>query len=135
MVGIHETCHRDWQSPLFWRVYRLHLYPGADIAKWTLLHDAEDAGKKCWAMSSTNYTKKAIKEVEVELKQVGKYLQTKAPTPFTGGYCPQLDVTDELDAERQNYFQGLMGVETESSQYTVPSWVRHRLVGLVSMYC
>jgi hypothetical protein len=49
------------------------VYLGADIAKWTL-HDAEDAGKKRWAMSSTNYTKKAIKEVEVELKQVGKCL-------------------------------------------------------------
>jgi hypothetical protein len=61
-------------------------------------------------MSSTNYTKKAIKEVEHELKQVGKFLPTKAPTPLTGGYRPELDVSDELDAKRQNYYQGIIGV-------------------------
>jgi hypothetical protein len=85
------------------------LYLGADITKWNI-YDAEDIGKSRWAMSSQNYTKKAIAEVERELKQVGKYLPSKAPTPIVGGYRPELDITDELDAKRQNYFQGLIGV-------------------------
>jgi hypothetical protein len=85
------------------------LYLGADISKWTI-YDADDVGKDRWAMSSSNYTKKAITEVERELKQVGKFLPTKAPTPMSGGYRPELDMTDELDATRQNYYQGVIGV-------------------------
>jgi hypothetical protein len=85
------------------------LYLGADISQWKI-DGTSDPHKTRWAMSSTNYTKKAIKTVEAELFQVGLKLPTKAPTPFTGGYRPELDVTDELDPDRQNYFQGLIGV-------------------------
>ena len=83
------------------------LYLGADIEKVQL---PSEPGKTRWAMSSTNYTKKAIEEVERELTKVDKRLPTKVPTPLGGGYRPELDQTAELDAKRQNYYQGLIGV-------------------------
>ena len=48
--------------------------------------------------------------MERELKEVGLRLQTKASTPLASGYRPEIDVTPELDADRQNYYQGLVGI-------------------------
>jgi hypothetical protein len=61
-------------------------------------------------MSSTKYTKRAIADVEVELDAIGKRLPTKVTTPLASGYRPELDQSRELNAERLNYFQGLIGV-------------------------
>ena len=85
------------------------LYLGADIEQ-VVFENSDDPGKTRWAMSSTNYTKKSITEVERELKKVDKRLPTKVTTPLGSGYRPELDQTQELDAKRQNYYQGLIGV-------------------------
>ena len=37
-------------------------------------------------------------------------MSTKVTTPLGSGYRPELDATEELDATRQNYYQGLIGV-------------------------
>lgn len=50
-----------------------------------------------------------------ELSKLGKALTGKAKTPRALRYRPELDQTDELDAERCNYCQGLSGV---------PWWMR-----------
>ena len=85
------------------------LYLGADVSKWYIA-ESDDPGKARWAMSSTKYTKRAISELEVELDAIGKRLPTKVTTPLSSGYRPELDTTCELNSERQNYFQGLIGV-------------------------
>jgi hypothetical protein len=85
------------------------LYLGADVKKW-YIEGSDEPGKVRWAMSSTNYTKKAIEEVERELREGGLKLPTKVTTPLSSGYRPEIDATAELDDERQNYFQGLIGV-------------------------
>ncbi len=42
------------------------LYLGAEVAKWYIA-ESDDLGKvQFWAMSSTNYTKRAISELEVK---------------------------------------------------------------------
>ena len=61
-------------------------------------------------MSSTNYTKKASMEVERELKATDKCLRTRVTTPLSTGYQPEINLTQELDTDRQNYYQGLIGV-------------------------
>jgi hypothetical protein len=61
-------------------------------------------------MTSTNYTKKAIDEVERELKEASLKLPTKVTTPLSSGYCPEIDARAELDPDKQNYYQGLIGV-------------------------
>jgi len=71
---------------------------GADIKKW-YIDGSEEPGKARWVMSSTNYTKKAIFEVERELKAADKRLPTRVTTPLSTGYRPEIDVTPELDAD------------------------------------
>jgi hypothetical protein len=85
------------------------LYLGADVKKWYIA-DSEDPGKVRWALASTKYTKRAIADLEVELNAIGKRLPTKVTTPLASGYRPEIDQSAELNPERQNYFQGLIGV-------------------------
>ena len=61
-------------------------------------------------MSSDTYVKHAVAEVERELLQVEDRLRTRVTTPITLGYRPELDTTAELDPQRANYYQGLIGV-------------------------
>jgi hypothetical protein len=49
-------------------------------------------------------------EVERELKQMDVYLPKKIETPFSHGYHPELDFSEESDASMTNYYQGLIGV-------------------------
>ncbi len=85
------------------------LYLGADVVKWYIA-ESEEPGKVRWALASTKYTKRAIADLEIELEAVGKRLPTKVTTPLTSGYRPELDQSDDLNPERQNYYQGLIGV-------------------------
>lgn len=84
-------------------------YLGADIKKY-YIDGAEDAGKPRWAMSSETYVKRAVADLETELTKIGSRLPTKVKTPLSSSYRPELDFTSELNAERQNYYQGLIGV-------------------------
>ncbi len=85
------------------------LYLGADVVKWYIA-ESEDPGKVRWAMVSTKYTRRAIADLEVELDAIGKRLPTKIATPVATGYRPEIDQSQELNAERQNYYQGLIGI-------------------------
>jgi hypothetical protein len=85
------------------------LYLGADIKKW-YIEGLEEPGKPRQAMSSTNYTKKAMVEVKQELKAADKQLPTRVTTPLSTGYQLEINATDELDADQKNYYQGLIGV-------------------------
>jgi len=68
------------------------LYLGADLKKW-YIDGPEEPGKARWAMSSTNYTKKAILEVERALKAADMQLPTRVTTPLSTGYRPEIDAT------------------------------------------
>ena len=85
------------------------MYLGTDVNTWYMA-ESEEPGKVRWAMSSTKYTKQAIADIEVELDAIGKRLPTKVTTLLASGYRPELDQSRELNAERLNYFQGLIGV-------------------------
>ena len=54
--------------------------------------------------------KQAIADIEVELDAIGKQLPTKVNTLLASGYRPELDQSRELNTERLNYFQGLIGI-------------------------
>ena len=84
-------------------------YLGAEIRIWNI-EDSDEPPKTRWGMSSDLYVKRAIADVEQELELVGKFLPTRAQTPITCGYRPELDTTAELDAKRANYYQGLIGI-------------------------
>ena len=76
------------------------IYLGAKITK--RMHN----GKNIWTMTSQEYLKAAIKEVE---NKNGK-LDSKATTPIAKSYSPELDSTDELKSHEITYYQELIGI-------------------------
>lgn len=79
-------------------------YLGAQVRRYT------SGDQSTWAMSSDLYVKRAIADVERELKYIGQTLRNKVSTPMSSGYRPELDQSSELDPKRANYYQGLIGV-------------------------
>ena len=51
-------------------------------------------------MSSSKYVARAVKDVEMELENVGLGLPKRTTTPLNQGYRPELDQTAELDARQ-----------------------------------
>ncbi|MGH7954981.1 MAG: hypothetical protein ACREOZ_03385, partial [Gloeomargaritales cyanobacterium] len=82
-------------------------YLGATVKKWRF---PEEAQKVRWGLSSEQYVTNAIKNVESELLKIDLKLPSKASTPMSNGYRPELDVSPLLDDERANYYQNLIGV-------------------------
>ena len=67
-------------------------------------------GVECWAMTSEQYVKAAIANVEFKLDESGQRLPTRCPTPLQGNYRPELDISAELKIEGVRYYQELIGV-------------------------
>ena len=65
---------------------------------------------ECWTMSSVNYLKEAIKNVEEWQSKHGKQLCHKAVTPMESNYAPETDDTPELDVEQIEFYQELIGI-------------------------
>lgn len=61
-------------------------------------------------MSSMIYKKLATADIAVVLDTIGENLQRAVSALFASGYQPDLDQNCELNAERLNYFQGLVGI-------------------------
>ena len=69
-----------------------------------------DNGVTAWSFSSSQYVQNAVKNVEAYLKQSNSTLPTKANSPLSPNYRPELDVSQELDAAKSSYFQSLIGI-------------------------
>jgi hypothetical protein len=78
--------------------------------KQSKIPESDEPGKIRWAMSSSKYVARAVKDVETELEKVGLRLPKRTTTPLSQGYRPELDQTAELDEQQLNYYQGLVGV-------------------------
>ena len=82
---------------------------GADIAKVQT-----KGGHEVWSSSSKTYVQNAIKVVEKLLEDdgEGKKLRSpgKAKNPFPTGYRPELDISQELDAELISRYLQLIGM-------------------------
>lgn len=87
------------------------IYLGGHVRKVQL-----ENGVSCWAFSSSQYVQAAVKNVEEYLaerhaKGDTKYkLPTKAETPMTTSYRPELDVSPELAPSEAAYYQSLIGI-------------------------
>jgi hypothetical protein len=82
-------------------------YLGANIAPFSL---PDNPTKERWSMSSTDYVKQAVKNVERDLHEIGRALSNRASSPMSTSYRPELDVSTILDPDRANYFQSQIGV-------------------------
>jgi hypothetical protein len=65
---------------------------------------------KHWEISSSEYIKQAIFNVETELALEGKRLQGRFSTPMSLHYCPELDYTPFLSDTVAYYYMELIGV-------------------------
>ena len=64
-------------------------------------------------MSSDDYIKNAIKNMEDELGKSGDRLPAKSAKtsrPYPVSYRPEMDISKELDDDKANRFQKLIGV-------------------------
>jgi hypothetical protein len=82
-------------------------YLGATIRKWRILGD-EDASH--WGLSSDEYIKQAIANVELELEREGKRLQGRYSTPMSTNYRPELDFSPFLSDAASTYYIELIGI-------------------------
>ena len=87
------------------------IYLGSDIRKY-YVNDSDEPDRPCWAISSETYVKRAIREVEIRLSEVGQMLSTRTSMPaplLSSGYKPEADRMPELGGEQQTCYQGLVG--------------------------
>ena len=80
-------------------------YLGANIGKMML-----DNGVVSWYMSSEDYCKAAVENVEIWLKKKGEKLKTSTACVFPSGWKPETDITPELHEMDANYYQQQIGV-------------------------
>ena len=63
-----------------------------------------------WSISSAQYVKNAIKNVEDKINKDGRRLVKRATTPFLFNYRPEVDESPEINAEDPSYYQSLIGI-------------------------
>lgn len=81
-------------------------YLGAKIGRFTI--EGDDNVK--WTMSSEEYLKNQIKELEKWLHKHGMKLKTRAPSILPSNYKPELDNTELCDYELMQVYQQKIGV-------------------------
>jgi hypothetical protein len=66
---------------------------------------------RCWTVTSHDYIKAAVKNVEEAIKGTARRLPTRhIETPMSITYVPELDITEELNEKDVTFFQELIGV-------------------------
>jgi hypothetical protein len=81
-------------------------YLGAQVKQWYFPHDAL---KPRWALSSEQYIKEAIKNIECTLAKENRVLK-KNKQPFSSDYYPELDDTVLLNDEETNFYQSQVSI-------------------------
>jgi hypothetical protein len=86
------------------KIDKPEIYLGAQLCQKVI------NGVECWMMTSEQYIKAAITNVETKLNESGQRLPTRCTTVLYGNYRPELDVSPELNADGVRYYQELIGV-------------------------
>ena len=74
------------------------------------LEKKELNGKRMWTMTSKDYIKAAVDNIEKHLEKRNRKLPSKAVTPMSSGYVPETDGSPELGPELITAFQESIGV-------------------------
>ena len=81
-------------------------YLGASVSRFTIPGSTDE----CWCMGSEQYVKEAIRNVENWLADRDGKLGTKASSPLSPSYAPELDATPLCDEEETSYYHQQIGV-------------------------
>jgi hypothetical protein len=73
------------------------------------LQRKEINGVTCWTITSTDYVKAAIENVEEGIHDKNWKLPTKVTTPMTNAYVPELDGPQNSTPTRRSIFRSLLG--------------------------
>ena len=67
-------------------------------------------GLQCWSISSVEYVKSAVQNVEETLAKYEKRLSGRCVAQLISGYQTETDDSAELKADGLQYYQELIGV-------------------------
>jgi hypothetical protein len=104
----HSHLHKLKQQFQMSAIGRPDRYLGANIKRVYIPGDP--SGREHWAITSQSYVRNAVNNVREMLQSEGYDLKTTAKTPFPSNYRPEIDVTDELDADLCSRYAQLIGV-------------------------
>ena len=74
-------------------------YLGGKLRKVKLDNEAE-----AWDFGSKKYVEEAVNNLVTYLEKRNRRLASKAPTPLSSGYRPEIDISPELEAEEASYY-------------------------------
>ena len=86
------------------KILEPEMYLGAKLMKKQM------NGTKCWTISCTNCLKTALENIKETVKDMCWRFPTRATTPMTQNYVPELDNSPDLDAKNTRYYQELIGI-------------------------
>jgi hypothetical protein len=67
-------------------------------------------GTECWSITSVDYVNAAVKTIKEALEGKRWKLPSKAKTPMSASYYPELDTSPELDADDITLYQEIIGM-------------------------
>jgi hypothetical protein len=81
-------------------------YLGAQVKEWRFPNDPT---KIRWALSSEQYVKEAVKNIETELQKQHRMLK-RNKQPYAVDYYPELDVSPLLNPDEANYYMSQISI-------------------------
>ena len=81
------------------------IYLGGKVTKNSMMN-----GVECYTYSASQYIQNAVKNVEDHLRKKGMALMTRAKSPLSNNYRPELDLSPELGVEEASYYHSLIGM-------------------------
>ena len=103
-VAMSQICENKQISYKKNQIEPPEFYLGARLAKKDL------NGNQVWTMTSTDYVKAAVENLENKLREQGMKLPSRAITPIAQSYVPELDSSPELNSEDTTSFQEMIGI-------------------------
>ena len=79
-------------------------YLGNKVTQVTL-----ENGQICWSLSSSQYVRNAVKNVEDYRNSKGLGPLMRATSPWPRDYRPESDLTPELSSDESSFYQSLIG--------------------------
>ena len=80
-------------------------YLGNKVSEMTL-----ENGITCWSFSSSQYVQNTVQNAKEYLKKHDDKLPSRARSPWSSGYRPEMDISPELSPAKATYYQSLIGV-------------------------
>ena len=98
------------QQIMLWVILKNDHYGEPEIFLDSQLQWKNTNGSECWTMTSNKYVTEALKTLKFTLKEKIKQLPSRASTPLSYKYKPEVDDTAELNAAETRFYEELIGV-------------------------